>query len=306
MAAAGIGSRRKCEELILAGRVEVDGRTVTELGTRVDPARHKVHVDGTQLKWKRRLYYLVNKPEGVVSTNDDPSGRTRVIDLVPMEDDHVYTVGRLDRSSEGLILVTSDGELAHRLTHPRFGVEKTYVAQVAGVPEPEVLTRLRKGVHVAEALCRVNRIRVVGRQGQSTVLEIVLSEGRNREIRRILAKVGHKVLRLKRIAIGPIELGALKPGDFRHLSPEEVESLRKASGPGARRRAPPRHGPRPGGPRAPASKGAAGSKPRPGKPRRPARSPADGGNAVQGGRPPRGPRPGGASPGGRGRKGRRR
>ncbi len=228
MAAAGIGSRRHCEELILAGRVEVDQHTVRKLGTCVDPEQQEVRVDGTPLKPARRAYYLVNKPVGIVSTNFDPSGRPRVIDLLPPTKERLFTVGRLDLSSEGLMLVTNDGELANRLSHPRYGVEKTYHALVAGKPEAEVLDSLRRGVHLAEGVARVASVKIRSESKQSTLLEIVLAEGRNREIRRILAKVGHKVMRLKRVAIGPLRLKDLDVGQWRPLRRDELDLLRQA------------------------------------------------------------------------------
>lgn len=225
LAAAGIGSRRKCEELISAGRVTVDGRTVSELGTRVDPDEAEIRIDGEPLPRTKRLYYLVNKPMGVVSTSRDPSGRPRVIDLLPSSE-RLFTVGRLDISSEGLILVTNDGELANLLAHPRYEVEKTYHAQVVGVPEQEVLDRLRKGIYIAEGFAHAKRVSIKSQHKQSALLEIVLDEGRNREVRRLLAKVGHKVLKLKRVALGPLKLGDLPPGEFRPLRREEVRALR--------------------------------------------------------------------------------
>lgn len=238
MAAAGIGSRRRCEELILAGRVEVDRRVVRTLGTRVDAAHQEVRVDGTPLRRSPRVYYLVNKPVGVVSTNFDPSGRTRVIDLLPRTAERLFTVGRLDQSSEGLILVTNDGELANQLAHPRYGVRKTYHALVAGKPEPEVLERLRRGVHLAEGVARVVSVKIKKTLGKSTLLEMVLDEGRNREIRRILAKVGHKVLRLKRVALGEVRLKELSPGEFRPLRHDELRALRSEVRPSNRQRRP--------------------------------------------------------------------
>ncbi|GAB6165603.1 hypothetical protein JCM19992_16030 [Thermostilla marina] len=230
LAAAGLGSRRQCEELITTGRVEVDGKVVTKLGTRVDPTRQKIRVDGTPVKQPQRVYYMVNKPDGVVCTSRDPSGRPRVIDMVPADRQRLYTIGRLDLHSEGLILVTNDGELTQRLTHPRFGVPKTYVVQVAGTPEREVLAKLKRGIHLAEGIARVSRVRVRKRHKQSTILELELREGKNREIRRILARVGHKVMRLKRIAVGPVRLGRLAVGHWRPLSSEEVAALRAAAG----------------------------------------------------------------------------
>jgi 23S rRNA pseudouridine2605 synthase len=228
LAAAGIGSRRECEELILAGRIEVDRRTVTELGTRVDPMQQEIRVDGTPVTSPKRLYYAVNKPPGVVSTNWDPARRIRVIDLV-RTDERLFPVGRLDRTSEGLILVTNDGSLANRLTHPRYGVDKTYLARVAGCPSAQELDRLRTGVHLAEGIARVASVHVKRRQRETTELEIVLNEGRNREVRRLLARIGHKVLQLKRIAVGPLRLGALPVGACRPLTREEVDSLERAT-----------------------------------------------------------------------------
>jgi pseudouridine synthase len=170
----------------------------------------------------------VNKPPGVVTTNFDPSGRARVIDLVPTEE-RVFAVGRLDRASEGLILVTNDGELANRVTHPRYGVEKTYHVRVSGSPDNEQLLRLRRGVRIAEGLARVQSVRVKSRHKNVSDLEIVLNEGKNREIRRILAKVGHKVMSLKRVAVGPVKLGELKSGTCRKLMPQEIEALLEAA-----------------------------------------------------------------------------
>lgn len=254
MASAGIGSRRYCEELIAAGRVEVDRRVVRELGTRVDPSRQEVRVDGDPLAKPKRVYFLVNKPVGVVSTNFDPSGRPRVIDLFPNIRERLFTVGRLDLSSEGLLLVTNDGQLANELAHPRYGVEKTYHVLVAGQPAPEVLQQLRQGVRLAEAVARVESVRVRSALKQSTLLEIVLAEGRNREIRRLLAKVGHKVLRLKRVALGGVRLKDLLPGEFRRLNNDELRLLRqRAGGPQSASRPRPAHG-RTGRPR-PAQEG---------------------------------------------------
>ena len=229
LAAAGLGSRRQCEELITAGRVEVDRRVVTELGTKVDPVEQEIRIDGVPLPRLKQVYYAVNKPPGVVSTNRDPAGRPRVIDLVPDGGARLFTIGRLDLGSEGLILVTNDGELANRLTHPRYGVSKTYRVQVVGVPSREILQRLRRGVHLAEGMARVERVRVKSRHKDSAILEMVLREGRNREIRRLLARVGHKVLRLARIAVGPVRLGHLPPGECRRLTRDELKALRRAA-----------------------------------------------------------------------------
>lgn len=230
MAAAGLGSRRQCEELITAGRVEIDRHTVTELGTRVDTAKQDIRVDGVSLARQKPLHYAVNKPPGVVSTNRDPSGRPRVIDLVPARDVRLFTIGRLDLHSEGLILVTNDGDLANRLTHPRYGVRKTYRVMVIGHPTEETLARIRRGVHLAEGLARAEEIHVHSRGKQGAILEMVLREGQNREIRRVLARLGHKVLRLVRMAIGPVRLGSLPSGATRPLTRDEIAALRQAAG----------------------------------------------------------------------------
>jgi 23S rRNA pseudouridine2605 synthase len=223
-----LGSRRGCEELILRGRVTVDGQVIRELGTRVDPAS-RIAVDGEAIRLEPMVYFAVNKPEGYVSTNFDPSGRPRVVDLVPEIPQRVYTVGRLDEDSTGLMILTNDGELANRLAHPRFGVEKLYRALVAGVPGPETLSKLTEGVWLSDGKVRAKRARIAGRQGQATILELVLAEGKKREIRRMLAKLGHKVMSLNRVAVGPITLKGLPAGECRPLTRHEVELLRKVA-----------------------------------------------------------------------------
>jgi 23S rRNA pseudouridine2605 synthase len=228
LAAAGIASRRECEQLILEGRVEVDRQVVTRLGTRVDPQRQEIRIDGEALPRPKLEYFAVNKPEGVVSTSRDPSGRPRVIDLLPPNTPRAFCVGRLDISSEGLILVTNDGELANGLTHPRHGVEKIYHVQVAGQVERDVLTQLHRGMHLAEGFAHAKHVRIKSRRKRSTILEMILDEGRNREIRRLLARVGHKVQRLKRVAVGPVRLGELPTGAVRPLSKKEIDSLQRA------------------------------------------------------------------------------
>lgn len=225
MAHAGVASRRECEQIILSGRVEIDRRVVTDLGVKVDASRQEVRVDGERITRARRAYLLVNKPVGVVSTNFDPEGRTRVIDLVPGHFGRLYTVGRLDKSSEGLILATNDGELANGLTHPRFGIQKTYHVQVAGRPSLNDMQKIRAGVHLAEGPARPQSVRMRGSRGNCTTLEIILNEGRNREIRRLMARLGHKVLTLRRVAMGSLQLDRLPTGDFRPLLREEIDDL---------------------------------------------------------------------------------
>lgn len=229
LAHAGVGSRRHCDELILRGRVSVGGQVVRELGTKVEPEETDICVDGQPLHAERAVHWLVNKPRGVLCTNYDPAGRTRAIDLVPHVHQRVYTVGRLDEDSEGLLLLTNDGDLAHRLMHPRFGVEKTYLAQVAGRPGREDLAQLLKGVYLSDGHVKAHRVKRLKSQGESTWLEIVLSEGKNREVRRMLARLNHKVLRLRRTAIGPVTLGRLGSGKSRPLKKEELARLRRAA-----------------------------------------------------------------------------
>lgn len=254
LASAGFGSRRQVEELILQGRVEVNGETISDLSTKVDPASAKVKVDGGLLKLPRMVYYALNKPKGVLSTNWDPSGRMRVIDLVP-DRQRVFSVGRLDQHSEGLMLLTNDGELAQRLAHPRFRIQKCYFVVVAGVMKREELNRLRKGVYLAEGVARIDGARIRKVRKTCTELEIILSEGKNREIRRILARAGHKVVLLRRIAIGSLRLGELPVGAARELTASEVKSLWEAT------TARPRTSRAAGGQKQPPASKKAGSKP---------------------------------------------
>lgn len=228
LAHAGLGSRRHCEDLVREGRVQIDGRKVTDLATRVEPEQ-KVQVDGKPVATEGFVYWLVHKPTGYLCTNYDPAGRPRALDLIPHVSERVYTVGRLDEDSEGLLLLTNDGDLAHKLMHPRFGIEKTYHVQVAGAPKRDDLQKLLKGVWLSDGHVKAHRIRKLKHQGQSTWLEIVLAEGKNREIRRMLARLDHKVLRLIRRAIGPIEMGRLKAGQSRRLTGPEVKRLRRAA-----------------------------------------------------------------------------
>jgi 23S rRNA pseudouridine2605 synthase len=175
------------------------------------------------------VYYAINKPKGYVSTNNDPAGRPRVVDLLPEIPERVYTVGRLDEESTGLMILTNDGELANRLAHPRYGVEKLYRALIAGAPDREVLAKLTSGIWLSDGKVRAKRARLVGRQGQANVLELVLAEGKNREIRRMLARLGHKVMSLTRVAVGPISVKGLSIGECRSLSRHEVELLWKVA-----------------------------------------------------------------------------
>ena len=228
LAHAGIGSRRHCDDLIAAGRVSIDGQINREMGTRIEPGQ-RVAVDGEPIHGEKHVYWLVNKPRGCLCTNYDPARRPLVLDLVPHVSQRVYTVGRLDEDSEGLVLLTNDGELAHKLMHPRFGVEKTYLVQVAGAPTRDDLQQLLKGVWLSEGHVKAKNVKRLKSQGESTWLRITLSEGKNREIRRMLARLKHKVMRLRRIAIGPVDLGKLSKGKSRRLSLAELEALRYAA-----------------------------------------------------------------------------
>jgi 23S rRNA pseudouridine2605 synthase len=229
LAHAGVGSRRHCDELITHGRIRVDGAVVRELGVKVDPDSQEVCIDDQPLRGERLVYWLVNKPRGCLCTNHDPAGRPRAIDLVPQVHQRVYTVGRLDEDSEGLLLLTNDGDLANKLMHPRYGVEKTYLVQTAGKPGREDMEQLLKGVWLSDGHVRARRVKRLKSQGESTWLQIVLSEGKNREIRRMLARLGHKVMRLRRTAIGPVLLGRLPSGKSRPLRGDELSRLRQAA-----------------------------------------------------------------------------
>jgi 23S rRNA pseudouridine2605 synthase len=225
LAAAGVGSRRTCEDLIAAGRVTVDGRVAT-LGDKVDPDAAVIHVDGERVITTDRLVYLaLNKPRGVVSTMADEQGRTALVDFLGDLDQRVFHVGRLDADSEGLLLLTNDGQLAHRLTHPSYGVAKTYLAEVSGTVPGSVRRRLLAGVELADGPVRADAVKLVDSSGGRTLVELVLHEGRKHVVRRLLAEVGHPVRRLVRTAIGPITLGGLKPGRTRRLSNVEVGAL---------------------------------------------------------------------------------
>ena len=230
LARTGIGSRRVCEELIAAGKVRVNGE-IAELGRRVDPDLDKVEVDGVPLSVREGLvYYLLNKPAGVVTTASDPQGRPTVVQLVP-EEPRVFPVGRLDAETEGLLVLTNDGDLTHQLTHPSFGVEKEYLALVEGTPSPAVLRRLREGVELDDGVTAPARASL---QPPSS-LTIVIHEGRNRQVRRMCDAVGHPVRRLVRVRIGPLADRRLAPGAWRELSTDEVRALATAVAKGTRK-----------------------------------------------------------------------
>lgn len=227
IARAGITSRRKAERLIVEGRVSVNGRTVTELGTQADPRRDEIRVDGRRIEPEPFVYLALYKPQGVLSTVSDPQLRPTVLDFVPRSV-RLYPVGRLDAQSEGLLLLTSDGELAARILQAGT-LEKVYRVKVRGRPGPAKLQRLTDGIRREGELLRAASV-VVLRAAANTWLEVVLLEGRNRQLRRMFEAIGHPVMRLRRIAVGPVQLGDLKPGRWRHLTAEELAELREALG----------------------------------------------------------------------------
>jgi 23S rRNA pseudouridine2605 synthase len=231
MAEAGVGSRRYCEELIGAGRVEVDGETVRRFGARVDPDYQVIRVDGKRIPAKPGLAYLAfNKPPKVLTAMSDPRGRRTVADYLGDRSERLFHIGRLDYDTEGLMLLTNDGELAHRLAHPSFEVAKTYLADVTGQVPKDLGRRLMDGIELDDGAAKADKFRVIDRSGQRALVEITLHEGRKHVVRRMLAAAGHPVTRLVRTDVGPIRLGNLKPGTSRELSTREIGELYAAVG----------------------------------------------------------------------------
>jgi 23S rRNA pseudouridine2605 synthase len=226
LAQAGLGSRRASEELIANGHVEVDGQLVTELGVRIDPATAVVHVDGLRIQLDQaKVTIALNKPLGVVSTMDDPKGRPTVADLIRNREERLFHVGRLDADSEGLLLLTNDGELANRLSHPKYQIAKTYLVTVEGEVYPRTGRELLKGVELDDGIAKMDAVHVLQQIDGFAMLEVVLHEGRNRIVRRMFDAVGHPVTRLVRTRIGPVPLGDLKPGRTRVLGRTELGTL---------------------------------------------------------------------------------
>jgi 23S rRNA pseudouridine2605 synthase len=231
---AGIASRRASEQLMLEGRVTVNGQTVRELGTKADPARDDIRVDGRRVKVdERRRYLLLNKPRGYVTTRSDPQRRPTVLDLLRGVREYVYPVGRLDFESEGLLLLTNDGDLAAQLTHPSHGVARVYEARVAGVPDARDLTRLSRGLVIDGRRTQPAEVTLVPprRDAAGATLLLTVREGRNRQVRRMCEAIGHPVDHLRRIAFGPIKDARLKPGMWRDLTDDEVRRLQTAARP---------------------------------------------------------------------------
>jgi 23S rRNA pseudouridine2605 synthase len=237
LAQAGLGSRRACEAMISEGRVEVNSEVVLQQGRRVDPERDVIRVDGARIPPPRRhLYLALNKPRGVVVTMDDPEGRRSIADLLAegrrrlVKNERLFHVGRLDTDSEGLLILTNDGELAHKLAHPSYQVPKTYVVEVTGAVTPATLRRLRRGITLEDGPVRPISVKIASNARERTLLKITLHEGRNRIVRRTMEAVGHPVRRLSRTGIGPVRLGNLKVGEYRELTREELGGLLDLTG----------------------------------------------------------------------------
>ncbi|OPY58909.1 MAG: Ribosomal large subunit pseudouridine synthase B [Pelotomaculum sp. PtaU1.Bin035] len=231
MARAGVASRRRCEEMITAGMVKVNGKVITELGTKVDPERDKIVVGDETLFLSDKKYYLaLYKLRGYISTLHDEKGRKKVIDLLKGVDGRVYPVGRLDYDSEGLLLLTNDGDLTYAMTHPKRQIKKTYLARVQGVPAPARLAQMADGLILEDGPTAPARVRLVSEREGNALLEITINEGRNRQVRRMCEYIGHPVLRLQRTRMGNISLDALRPGQYRHLAEEELKRLKELAG----------------------------------------------------------------------------
>jgi 23S rRNA pseudouridine2605 synthase len=226
MASAAVASRRQCEELILEGVVRVNGQVVDQLPAFVDPDRDVITVDGKRLQPPRRAYFLLNKPKGVICTNHDPQGRRRAIDLIGYPE-RIFCIGRLDAETTGMVILTNDNELTNRLTHPRYKVPKTYLVKIKGKMDASGVERLKKGVWLAEGKTGRAAVKVLKADQNESLLEITISQGLNRQIRRMVARVGVRIKSLKRVAIGKLQLGSLGVGKFRELNPSEVAGLRK-------------------------------------------------------------------------------
>jgi len=226
LAMAGIASRRACETLILDGRVQVNGKIVKELGIKVDPDVDEVRVDGEICRIKMKpVYIIMNKPKGVLTTVKDPFGRPTIIDLLAGVKERVFPVGRLDKDTEGLLIITNDGELSYKLTHPKHQIDKTYIAKVMGVPDEKDIRRLRKGIFLEDGKTAPAKVRIL-KKGRNAVLEIIIHEGRKRQVRRMCEAIGHPVLSLRRTRIGNLTLRGLAPGGWRYMTEEEVNYLK--------------------------------------------------------------------------------
>lgn len=229
LAEAGVGSRRHCEQLIQQGKISVNGRPVTALGTKIDPANDRVTVGSKPVAIQSKIYIALNKPAGVLCTSRDTEGRKRVLDLLPSSLPRLYTVGRLDQDTEGLLFLTNDGNFSLRLTHPRYKMPKTYLVEVEGELKDEQTGGLLEGIQSEGELLRAEKVSQVRPRGRTTELRIVLGEGKKRQIRRMMAAIGHPVVRLTRLSVDTVNLGDLKTGQWRYLTDEEVHKLMRVS-----------------------------------------------------------------------------
>jgi pseudouridine synthase len=230
LAKAGIASRREAEKMVIEGRVMINGKVIKALGFKADPSKDHIKVDGKRITpFEPKVILLLNKPRGYLCTVKDPKGRATVFDLLRNVKWRVYPVGRLDFDAEGLLLLTNDGDLAHLLSHPRFSIPKTYLVKVAGVPEEKKLARLRRGVMLEDGESKAISCSLLRQREKNSWVRVVVTEGRNRLVKRMFSAIGHPVLKLKRVEYGPIQLGDLAFGQFRYLTREEVEKLKAPS-----------------------------------------------------------------------------
>ena len=226
LARAGIGSRRRAEQFIMQGRVSVDNRVVTEMGLKVDPALHRIKFDGKPIEYgEKKVYYLLNKPSGYVSTLSDPQGRPIVSSLLKGVTERIFPVGRLDLDTKGALIFTNDGELAQRILHPSNEINRTYVARIKGIPSGKELVRLEKGIEIEGRMTWPAHVRILETGRVSATVEIIIHEGKKRQVRKMFAAVGHPVAGLKRMAYGALRLGRLREGEFRSLSPEDLDLI---------------------------------------------------------------------------------
>lgn len=228
MAKCGVASRRKSEEIILMDRVKVNGNIVRELGFKVDETKDRVEVDGNVLKVEeKKVYILLNKPVGYITTVSDEFGRKKVIDLLLGIKERVYPVGRLDYDTSGLLLLTNDGDLAYRITHPKYEKSKKYIAKVSGIPNEKKLQEFRDGLQIEDYITSKAKVDILDIAEKNAILEITIHEGKNRQVRKMCSKIGHPVIELRRVEIGKIKLGDTKEGEWRHLTQEEIEFLNR-------------------------------------------------------------------------------
>ncbi len=231
LAQAGVASRRKADELIKSGRVKIDGKVVTDLGLKIDPEKQRVEVDGRPVRLEPRVYYLFYKPAGYLTALSDPHGRPTIKDFLKKIPYRVFPVGRLDKDTEGLLLLTNDGELAHRLLHPKHGIMRVYQAKVKGHPQEILLKRLlEEGIEVEGRRIWPKAIKWLGKTKETSTFEVTVGEGRKREVRKLFAAIGHPVIKLKRTKFGPLSLAGLRIGEIRPLSSKELKALKKACG----------------------------------------------------------------------------